>query len=95
MFVLAQTSDGDAFGGFVLFVVLGLLGVLFYFLPTIIAFIKKPPSIASVVVINVFLGWTFIGWVVALAMAFRDGRPQQQVIVYNQSEGGQPPPQPT
>jgi hypothetical protein len=27
-----------------------------------------------VVVINVFLGWTFVGWVVALAMACRTNR---------------------
>jgi hypothetical protein len=27
--------------------------------------------VGSVVVINIFLGWTFIGWVVALAMAAR------------------------
>jgi hypothetical protein len=27
---------------------------------------------ASVLVINLFLGWTFVGWVVALAMALRD-----------------------
>lgn len=25
--------------------------------------------VAAVIVINLFLGWTFIGWVVALAMA--------------------------
>jgi hypothetical protein len=40
-----------------------------YFLPTIIAVSRKVPHIGSVVVINLFLGWTFIGWVVALAMA--------------------------
>jgi hypothetical protein len=27
-----------------------------------------------VVVINVFLGWAFVGWVVALAMACRTNR---------------------
>jgi hypothetical protein len=29
------------------------------------------PNLGSVAVINTFLGWTFIGWVVALAMAAR------------------------
>lgn len=40
-----------------------------YFLPTIIAVSRGIPNEASVAVINVFLGWTFLGWVIALAMA--------------------------
>jgi hypothetical protein len=47
-----------------------LLAVL-YFVPTIIGAVRKVPDLGSLVVINVFLGWTFAGWVVALAMAFR------------------------
>ncbi len=42
-----------------------------YFLPTIIAASRKVPNGGSVLVINLFLGWTLIGWVVALAMAAR------------------------
>ncbi len=48
---------------------IAILGL--YFLPTIIANSRKVPNFGSVVVVNLFLGWTFIGWVVALAMAFR------------------------
>lgn len=51
-------------------VVLGLvLGV--YFLPTIVALNRKVMNQWSVAVINLFLGWTLLGWVVALAMALR------------------------
>jgi hypothetical protein len=42
-----------------------------YFLPTIVATARKVPNVGSVFVINLFLGWTLIGWVVALAMAAR------------------------
>jgi hypothetical protein len=42
-----------------------------YFLPTIIALAREDPSKWSVAVINTFLGWTVVGWVVALAMAAR------------------------
>ncbi|MGC1287889.1 MAG: superinfection immunity protein [Streptosporangiaceae bacterium] len=59
---------------FALVVLLALLAA--YFLPAFIATRRKVPHAASVVVINVFLGWTMIGWVVALAMACRDTRPQ-------------------
>lgn len=40
-----------------------------YFLPSGVAFSRKHHNRDSVLVINLFLGWTFIGWVVALAMA--------------------------
>jgi hypothetical protein len=77
--------------------VLGLLILLgFYFLPTIVAVIRKVPNMGSVIVINLFLGWSIIGWIVALAMAARSVPTPQQVIV-NQYTSPQvpPPPAPT
>lgn len=49
--------------------------IIGYWVPTIIAWIRRVPNKGSVTVINVFLGWTVIGWIVALAMAVRS-RPQ-------------------
>ena len=46
-----------------------------YLLPTFIAYRRHPPDPASVAVINVFLGWTFFGWVAALALSVRERRP--------------------
>lgn len=46
-----------------------MFGVAFYFLPTIIANSRGVRSAGGVFVINLLLGWTFIGWVVALAWA--------------------------
>ena len=40
-----------------------------YFAPSIVAAARSHPQIGSIVVINFLLGWTFIGWVVALAMS--------------------------
>lgn len=40
-----------------------------YMIPAIVAAFRKLPSANSIAVVNIFLGWTFIGWVVALAMA--------------------------
>jgi hypothetical protein len=57
----------------------GGLGVLFlialYLLPTIIGAQRKVVNIGSVAAINILLGWTLIGWVVALAMALRTNPP--------------------
>ncbi|WP_201408107.1 superinfection immunity protein [Mycobacterium sp. 5-140-3-2] len=51
------------------FVALTALTLGFYFLPTIVAAYRSSPNTGSIAVINVFLGWTFIGWVISLAMA--------------------------
>ncbi|HSZ69179.1 MAG TPA: superinfection immunity protein [Solirubrobacteraceae bacterium] len=60
----------SAGGGAVALLVV-VVGIGFYFLPTIIAVARKVTNQGSVLVINFFLGWTFVGWVVALAMACR------------------------
>jgi hypothetical protein len=46
-----------------------------YFLPVIIAYLRPAPDRASVAIVGIFLGWTYVGWVVALAMAVRDRQP--------------------
>jgi hypothetical protein len=50
-----------------------LLIILFtlYFVPTIVAILRKAPDVGTVIVLNFFLGWTFLGWVLSLAMAAR------------------------
>ncbi|MFC1846897.1 superinfection immunity protein [Chloroflexota bacterium] len=46
-----------------------ILSLAFYFLPTIIALIRKQPNTLAIFLLNFFLGWTFIGWVVSLIWA--------------------------
>lgn len=46
-----------------------------YVLPLIVAYLRGAPDRASVAVINVLLGWTYLGWAAALALAVRDRRP--------------------
>ena len=54
----------------------GCLGAFLYFLPTIIAFRRSVPNAGSALVINLFLGRAFVGWVVSLAMACRSRLPE-------------------
>jgi hypothetical protein len=49
------------------FIILFLVGVFFYFVPTMIGIRKK--NATAIAVLNIFAGWTFIGWVVALVWA--------------------------
>ena len=51
--------------------VVGFGGFILYFAPSIVALARGVPSRGSVLVVNLFLGWTGIGWVVALAIAAR------------------------
>ena len=46
-----------------------IISLAFYFLPTIIALIRKQPNALAIFLLNFFLGWTFIGWVVSLVWA--------------------------
>jgi hypothetical protein len=65
-----------------------------YWLPTIIAFVRKHPSKGGILVLNLFVGWTFVGWVVSLAWALSDpsaSGSQQTVIVNNVVSAGAPP----
>jgi hypothetical protein len=54
--------------------------VVAYFIPSFIAKGREVKNAKSVYVVNIFLGWTFIGWVVALAMAVRSDEPKVQSV---------------
>ncbi len=43
--------------------------IAWYFLPTIIGVHRGKRNTSSIFVVNLFFGWTLIGWVVALAWA--------------------------
>jgi len=56
------------FSGFV-GIILFILSLAFYFLPTIVALIRGHRNALAISLLNFFLGWTFIGWVVSLVWA--------------------------
>lgn len=51
-----------------------------YFLPSIVGYSKRNAS--AIVVLNLLLGWTLIGWVVALVWACTSDPPLQTPSVY-------------
>jgi hypothetical protein len=67
-------KEGDqaaaAATGLVCVLVWVVAGMVFYFAPTLIALLRGHPNMAPIIVVNFFLGWTLVGWVVALAWAF-------------------------
>ena len=50
-------------------------GFVFYFLPSIIAAARSKRDLVSIFILNLLLGWTAIGWVVALVWAAKTDVP--------------------
>ncbi|MBI2682132.1 MAG: superinfection immunity protein [Acidobacteriales bacterium] len=63
-------NSGDAAAGLfiiLLFLVLALVGFCLYITPTIVAFTRKHRQRVPILVINFFLGWSVVAWVLTLA----------------------------
>lgn len=75
---LESSEVGSTIAGFVL---MALLAVG-YFLPTIVATLRNHRNAGAIVAVNVLLGWTFIGWVVALVWSMTN--PAPPVVVQQQ-----------
>lgn len=56
-----------------------IVGFVVYFLPSMVGYDNK--NFSTIFIINLFFGWTLIGWVVALIFAFSDSKPT--VVVQN------------
>ena len=50
-------------------------GFVMYFLPSIIALAKSKRDLLAIFLLNCLLGWTVIGWVVALVWAAKQDAP--------------------
>ncbi len=68
-------------------VFLFLLGL--YFLPVIVAGVRGHQSTVAILVLNLLLGWSVIGWIVALVWSLSAVWPPNMIIVQP------PPPGPT
>ena len=57
-----------------------ILVLLIYFLPVIVAWSRWHRNEYAIGMLNTFLGWTFLGWVIALVWAFTDDtRPKGEI----------------
>mgnify|MGYP001342097499 CR=1 FL=1 len=57
--------SGDAVTGFFIIAV----GIFLYFAPWIVALNRQHKNTLAIFITNLFLGWTFLGWVAALIWA--------------------------
>lgn len=78
-------------GGLILLASLLIICGAVYFLPTIIALRRTHMSTGAVFVVNLFLGWTFLGWVAALAWAFTSNTRNNFRPLYSSASGDTDP----
>lgn len=74
-------------------IVIFALIVFVYFIPVTVAMYREEANTAQVFVVNLFFGWSLLGWVIALVMALRSPPPTTTVIIReevtkNEKEGG-------
>lgn len=60
-----------------------IIGLLVYFLPAIIAAIKKKRNLAAIIILNILTGWTFIGWIIALIWSITSDNNQNLSVNVN------------
>lgn len=57
----------------------GIFALVISFLPTIVASSRNCKATGGIFVVNLFLGWTVLGWIIALAWAAGgDVKPQER-----------------
>jgi hypothetical protein len=71
-------------------IVLVSVSVALYLVPVMVGVARHAPDLAAIAVINILLGWTFVGWVLALALAMRSASPSRPMVqlVQNLPPGG-------
>jgi Superinfection immunity protein len=77
LFVLICFPIAQGTNTFALLATIGFIvgSIVLYFCPTIIAISRSHTNKTSIIVLNLFLGWTVLGWVGALVWAY-SAKPQ-------------------
>ncbi len=84
MFLFFQTDSKLSEQDTVL-VVMFIAGVVFYFIPSIIALLRMKKNLIAIIALNLFLGWSIIGWVVSLVWSLSSDAKPAKIIVNQQS----------
>ena len=57
-----------------------LILLLIYFIPTVIACYRKHGNMTAILLLNIFLGWTLIGWLIALIWSVTDNTKKDEIF---------------
>lgn len=62
------------------------MAAIIYILPTLIILIRKADNKRNIILINIFLGWTLVGWLYALVKAFTKETEKQRIEDMSKAE---------
>ena len=62
------------------------IALLFYFLPSFIAFTRKTPNALPLFIVNLLLGWSGLGWFACMLWAIIE-QPRGQPVAYQAAYG--------
>src|SRR5258708_3210290 len=68
---VGMSQGAQSAWGFVVWLVVAVASIGLWLLPVFIAARRHTPNLNQVLVVDLLLGWTGIGWVVALVMALK------------------------
>lgn len=84
--VVAGRSLDSSFLLIIPIIIWGCLILSIYFIPSFVAAKRNHIQKKSILILNIFLGWTLIGWVVALVWACKNPEIPSTVINNNLSK---------
>lgn len=62
----AESAATSGVSGLLMVIIPVILFLSVYFIPTFIAIKSKHINKTGIILLNIFLGWSFVGWVIAL-----------------------------
>ncbi len=62
-------------------IIMVIVGIVFYFIPSLIALLRGKKNLLAIIALNFFLGWSLIGWVVALVWSLSSDYKPQPIVV--------------
>ena len=72
--VAEQASSAPT--GILVLIIMAVVGIIalavsavVYFLPTIIALKRNTSNKTAAILVDIFLGWSFVGWIIALVLS--------------------------
>jgi hypothetical protein len=90
-----QLTQDATWGGTLIIMSLPLLVTFVYFLPTAAAITIGNPEFRSIFILNLFFGWTVVGWLVALVWTVRPSAASKAVPAYRLTPFGAVPVDPS
>jgi predicted membrane channel-forming protein YqfA (hemolysin III family) len=63
---------------------LAITCIVLYWLPTILGW--KKANRTAILVLNLLLGWTVVGWIVALIWSLTTEQQPQQIVIVNKTQ---------